>query len=260
MIFTIAVLVTAYYMVRIWRREKEPLGLVLIVGAALAAILEPMLDILGMAFHPRNQPILFETYGYPMPLWVLPLYTFYMSAFTMLVWRALERGGGPRTLWKFFGGLCFFDLVMETIGLSFDVWVYYGYQPLRIFQFPLWWAPCNAGGPVLAGIILYALRHKLPGWRSAALVVLPPISFMVSYAIVAWPTWAVLNTRLPAVVTWWGGAATLILGAAMCWFYCHLFELARHARTVPAPGPEVALDEPAVSPADLAGVGPAAIR
>jgi hypothetical protein len=229
-VFTVLVLVTVVWVIQVWRKEREPLGFVLLIGAALTSVLEPILDVLGMAFHPRNQPILFETFGRPMPVWVLPLYTFYMSAFTMLVWRALERGAGRKTLWRFFLGFCLFDFVMESIGIPLKVWVYYGNQPLRVWNFPWWWAPCNAGGPVLAGIVLYCLRRKLSGWRTIVLVCLAPISFMVSYAIVAWPTWAVLNTRLPAVVTWPAGAVTLALGAAMCWFYCHLFELARQAR------------------------------
>ena len=44
----------ALYCIRDWRRTGSALGLVLLVGGALAYLNEPIDDILGLVHHPRT--------------------------------------------------------------------------------------------------------------------------------------------------------------------------------------------------------------
>lgn len=221
---------------RSWRRDGDPIGLILVVGGALASVIEPMLDVLGLAFHPRNQPVLFTIADRPMPLWLVFLYMFFHSTFTILVWRRLQAGGGARSLWPVYGGVFAFDVVMETIGLKLQVWYYFGEQPLALWNFPLWWASCNALGPIVTGVLVYLLRERLRGWWSLALVAVPIVGFTCAYAIAATPVWAVLSTDLPATATWSAGIVTVALGIAGVWVLGEVADVIRNSRRLSPAG------------------------
>jgi hypothetical protein len=223
----------AVYAARLWRRGGGPVGLILLIGGAAAFAIEPILDALGMCFHPRNQPVVWDILGRPDPLFCLPIYMFWTGGCALLVWRALENGAARRHLWIFYGAAFVGDVLLETICLKLNAWYYYGNQPLRILDFPWWYASANAGFAVIGGVVLYVLADRLRGWGSLIAVCVPGVSIIVSYAISAWPTWAALNTNLPAAAIWPAGLATVGLGLGGVWFFTIIHQLAARARAVP---------------------------
>lgn len=221
------------YAARLWRRGHGPAGLLLLVGGTAAFAIEPILDTLGMCFHPRNQPIVWDILGRPDPLFCLTIYMFWTGGCALLVWRALENGMGRRHLWILYGAAFLSDVLLETVCLKLNAWYYYGNQPLRILDFPWWYASANAGFAVIGGVVLYVLGERLRGWGSLIAVCVPGISIIVSYAIAAWPTWAALNTTLPTVAIQPAGLAIAILGLGGVWFFSLIHALAARARAVP---------------------------
>jgi hypothetical protein len=98
------------------------------------------------------------------------------------------------------------------------VYVYYGNQPLRIVEYPVWWAPVNIAMPIVAATAIHLARRSLVGWRILAVF---PIVLMADGGVngaTAWPAWIVLNTPgLPNVVVQLGGVLTIAFAVLLVW-------------------------------------------
>lgn len=115
----------------------------------------------------------------------------------------------PRKLWYLVGIFAINDVVLETIGVKvLRVYAYFGQQPLNLWGLPLWYVPCNAIGPVVAGALFYLLRDRLAGWRIGGAIALLPMSFVGVYAVCGFPVWIALNSG-------WGALAATACGAAV---------------------------------------------
>jgi len=209
---------------RLWHRERTPIAALFMVGGALAMFMEPIVDVLGQVWFPRNgQWRLFETWGRPIP-WFIVVYIWYVGGQAFIAYRQLDKGGRSRDIWKLYG--IFF--------LANVVYAYYGHQPLNFFRLPLWWPAVNAAMPILAGTLVFLLRPYLQGWRVLAVILLIPAADGMANAAVAWPTWNALNTRLPAAVVWAAGCLTVALASLMIHFIALVAE-AKNAGRAPQP-------------------------
>ena len=211
-VYTAAVLVALVGMganaLRLWRAKGDTLPLLLMAGGALCVFLEPLVDVLGLCWYPRGSDLeLFELLGRPIPFLVLPGYTFFMGGLTVIALHRLEVVG-PRGLLQLYPFMILLELPFEILAVHTEVYVYYGQQPLRILEFPVWWLFVNTMVPVVAAVLLRAMRPWLVG--PLALVVIPflPAVDAGVNAAFAWPTWTVLNSDVPVVVTQLAGLAT----------------------------------------------------
>jgi hypothetical protein len=101
------------------------------------------------------------------------------------------------------------DIAMEELMLHYDLYYYYGHQPLiLIAKLPLWWVPCNALGQILAVALIALVKPLQKGWKLLLIPILIPICDAVAYSAISLPSWIVVNTP----VSWWvlqlGGLAT----------------------------------------------------
>ncbi|MGI8662545.1 MAG: hypothetical protein ACR2LQ_04945 [Acidimicrobiales bacterium] len=196
---------------RVWHRTKDPIPLFCILGGAVCTLLEPMVDILGLCWYPRpGQTQLFELMGRPIPMFVLPGYMFFMGGLTVLAIGVVERRG-RRALFGLFPLLMLVELPFELVANHTGVYTYYGHQPLRIFDFPVWWLFVNTLVPLTAGLAITGLRPMLRGRRGWLVVALLPMLDAGINAAAGWPTWIVLNSEVPSFVTQAGGIATCAL-------------------------------------------------
>ena len=78
--------------------------------------------------------------------------------------------------------------------------------------FPWWWIPCNVGGVFLASCIAYYFKETLTGVKAFLLSIIEPCAMGASYALVALPSWIVVNGEYSAVITQLAGVLTLVLG------------------------------------------------
>jgi hypothetical protein len=211
-------LVMAFIAWRIWRKERSPIPALCMVGGAFAVFMEPIVDVLGQVWFPRDgQWRMFETWGRPIP-WFLVVYVWYVGGQAFLSYRKLDRGARGRDIWKLYGLFFVVNVILETPGLYMDLYTYYGHQPLNFFRLPLWWPAVNAAMPILAGTLIFLLRPWLKGWRILAVIPLVPAADGMANAAVAWPTWSALNTQLPAAVVWTAGCVTVALACLMIHF------------------------------------------
>jgi hypothetical protein len=114
-------------------------------------------------------------------------------------------------LWLLFIAGIIGDFVLEAILLHFDTYYYYGWQPLVVLKFPMWWGAVNSLITMVAGAVVYRYEEFLThGWSQLQIV---PIALSISAAgntVAGWPSWLVINTDLGPATTQLGGILTFV--------------------------------------------------
>jgi hypothetical protein len=221
-IFTIAVtipwVVLFFVAVRMWRRDHTPVPLLFMLGGALCILFEPVVDVLGMCWFPRiNQWVGLEVFGRPIPLFMWPVYSWFVGGQAFLFWRAFQRGMTRDRLWRWWLILMGINVALESPGILMHVYRYYGAQPLNPWGLPLWWLAVNATMPIVAAFIVHKLFTHLTGARLLLIVALVPMADGATNGAIAWPVWTALNTRLGFWATYPAAFAVFGLAALLVW-------------------------------------------
>jgi hypothetical protein len=213
----IPIIVLGAIAVRLWRRERDAVPLLLILGGAAAMLCEPIVDVMGLCYFPRaGQWRLFEAFGRPIP-WFILVYVWYVGGQSLIALRRLERGATARDVWRLFGIFAALDVIVETPGLYMHLYTYYGKQPFNPFRLPLWWPVVNGAMPIVCATLIYLLRPRLHGWAILAVVPLVPMADALTNAAAGWPIWVTLNTRLGYAWTYPAGLITCLLAVMVVW-------------------------------------------
>lgn len=182
------------YALVVWGRRRTPVPLLLLSGATLCAINEVPLDLLGQIYFPRHEAYeAYEAYGRVIPWWVVFAYTIFfgMLSVAMLAW--LQRGVTLGRVWTGVGVICLCNALLEVTVLSTDVYFYFGYQPLRIGDFPAVWLAINSLGVLTICVVVRTFAAYFVGRRVMLLVLVPPLCQIFG----AWfgtPHYLVLNS------------------------------------------------------------------
>ena len=150
-----------------------------------------------------------------MPVWLCLAYFFYFGIATSAIWKALRKGLTQRQIWLVFCAAMLGDLIFETVLLTMNPYVYYGYQPLLLGKFPLWWMAVNAAIPLVLAALIYRFDSYFRGWRTLGVIPLALTTSAAVNAAVGWPSWLVINTDVGWVLTQVGGLATFAVACAV---------------------------------------------
>ena len=236
-----------------WSRQmRTVIPLLFLVGGLLAMFNEPIVDHNGLVWFPtEGQWTLYETFGIPQPIWLAMAYVWFFGGQPLVVWRMLERGVAPRTLWKVFAAIIVVDIILEHPGLYADLFLYYGDQPFKFTRFPLWWGVVNSTTPIVAATLVHLLRPYFAGRRVFAVALLFPVVQAATNAGTAWPVWSLLNTNQPRAVVWGAGVVTIGLCLFVVSLCIHALERYRAASAVVLPGAAEAGVVPGAGALDL---------
>jgi hypothetical protein len=198
-----------------WKRTGQPIIVLMLIGGALCSTVEPFVNIVGSVWHPMvNQVTAFELMGRGMPWFLVTGYIFYFGVLGSLTYLAFQRGVSTRQFWAWATVPMMIDVLMEELMLYFNLYYYYGEQPLiLIHKLPLWWVPCNSLGELLGVCLILKAAPLLRGWRQLFIPLLIPVCDAVAYAAISLPAWFVVNTPVPGWINQLGGIATLGLAA-----------------------------------------------
>lgn len=215
------------YFIRLSLRDRDPIPVLCLAGGAVCTLFEPIVDILGLCWYPREgQWTLFETLGRPIPVGVLFGYMWAFGGLTALAHKVLTEKG-TAALWKLYPLFIGVSIPFELVANHTGYYVYYGNQPLRILEWPAWWGPVNFGVPILAAILIARFRPWLTGWRILAVIAILPFADGAMNAGTAWPVWSALNAPdLPTAVVQAAGLLTVSLAVTFVWLL---------TRSAPAP-------------------------
>lgn len=186
------------------RERKGVVMLLMMVGGTLCAFVEPFADLIGGCYHPEiNQPTALDVLGRKIAWWSVAGYASYFGAISAINYLWYSKGITRRTIWIAFIVPIFVDIGMENAFLHYDLYYYYGNQPLAGFGYlPLWWPPINALGVFSGVVALILLNPYLKGWRLLFIPLVAPTMDLVSYALLSYPAaMAVNNPSLGPVPT-----------------------------------------------------------
>lgn len=197
-----------------FRRRKDPIPFVLSASAVGLVFPEVFVEIMGACAYPTSPDnIAFTVLGRQMSWFIVAGWLGFGAPFLYQQYVMLRNGASKRALWTLYVFAMLASIPTEEVLLHFEVYYYYGNQPLVLFaKHPFWWAPCNAGGLFLAGALAYRFRTYLSGWRSLALFLLTPMAMAGMYAFIALPAWIVVNGNYSWLITQSGGLLTVALG------------------------------------------------
>jgi hypothetical protein len=200
-------------------KGKGPLLLYCIIGGALAATFEPIVDVLGLVYMKEVDATgTFTVLDRTMPLYICFVYPWYVGGLGYLAYRLFERGIDMRGLFALWALDFVVDMFLESPGILAHTYLYYGHQPFNIWGFPLWWGFVNPVMPMLAGAFIFKLRPHLTGWGLVGVIPLIPMADGIANAAAGFPMWIALNqTDVSYVWTYAAGLATLGLSLFAVW-------------------------------------------
>ena len=196
--------------------SKKRLIVALVLSAAMIVFPEVFYDVIGAVYFPFSdtEPLgsTFTILGRTMPVWITAGWFGY-GIFAVITYAILAARPSTRVLWYAWGLTLVGDVVFEEPLLKFDVYHYYGNQPLvLVAELPWWWIPCNSVGVILAAAIAYRFRFKLRGCKSVCMFVVTPMSVTAVYGFIALPSWIATNGDYPWLLTQALGLITMVLG------------------------------------------------
>jgi len=177
-----------------WYKSRSPLAPLLLLGGALSYLNEPIVDVLGLCWHPRpGQWVALQTFG-PAPLWGLGIYTVFYGGMTYLMLQQAQRGITRRQFW--IGVLAFFivDIACELPLIGMGLYHYYGEPPFNFFGLPAYWLFINTLGPLMTVALLLRARAYFGGWRMLLIALLPMTTDAAGSIASGWPIFSALNT------------------------------------------------------------------
>ena len=141
-------------------KGQGPLLLYCILGGALAASFEPVVDVLGLVFFKERGALgTFTILDRTMPLYICFVYPWYVGGLGYLAYKLFKRGVTMRDLLLLWAADFLVDVVLESPGILAGTYLYYGHQPFNFWGFPLWWGFVNPVMPMVAGALIF---HILP--------------------------------------------------------------------------------------------------
>ncbi|GAA5175953.1 hypothetical protein GCM10023321_83080 [Pseudonocardia eucalypti] len=212
---------------RDWR-ELTFRMVVLFSGALGAVVFEGAVDRAGKLWYAEQGAWpLVTLWGVHVPLWVAPVYLWFIGGGALVIIQKIRNGGRPRDFLYIFGGIAVADLLLEIPIIKIaGLYTYYGdNQPFfhpEWFPLPLWFITTNRLldlVPAMLILVLMSARSKHVMW---AIPVVMFGSMYVSYAFVTWPTIAALHSGASALVAHLAATYTIVIGLLATYFGAQL--------------------------------------
>jgi hypothetical protein len=207
----ILVFLSLCYTLWMWKRRGTPLYFLILLGGSACMLIEPWLDLISQIWFPSDGWIVFEAYGRPMPLWGLFAYTLFFGTQTFAILELLHKGVSRAKFWLGLIGVWIFNIALEVTVLSADLYFYYGYQPLRIGDFPAVWLVLNCAGVALAAAIFMRFGDFFTGPRVLLAVAVAPVCQLAALWL-GIPHFMALNSDVSAVLKTVASAVSIVIG------------------------------------------------
>jgi len=230
---SIVCLIALAFAERMRRKSGSAVGYWLLLAGAATVINEPAVDILGLCwFAARGSIPLFKAWGVTIPLFMLPVYCWYVGGQAMIALAAIRRGSTVAQIFRLYALFAVVNVALEVPGLNMGIYAYYGNQPFEFLGFPFWWPICNALMPIVMACIVHFLLPHLKGVRVLLIILVGPMAAGVTNGAIAIPVWVALNSGMPAWAAHVASLVSLVLGLTVAFLVTRLVATdAHHARS-----------------------------
>jgi hypothetical protein len=200
--------------------KGDPTCLLFAIGGIIASGFEPVVDVMGFCFFPREGSwIAFEFHGRPIPVFVPATYGWFVGGQGYWFLTVLRNKTTTRSdVWKLWLRSFAANLLLEYPALYWGIYVYYGHQPFSVGGFPLWFPAIHAISPMMAAAFVFALQDNLKGLKKG--FVIPAIvssSYVMANAGIGWPVWVALSVDNGYGATYTAGIFTASLLITTIW-------------------------------------------
>jgi hypothetical protein len=191
---------------------------ILFSGALGAVIFEGAVDRAGKLWYAEHGAWrLVELWGTHVPLWVAPVYLWFIGGGSLFIIQRIRNGSRPRDFLFIFGGIAIADLLLEVPIIKVaKLYTYYGdNQPFfngHWFPLPLWFISTNRLFDLVPALLILVLMSFRTKWVIAAIPVVMFGSMYMSYAFVAWPTVTALHSGASPLLAHLAASYTIIVG------------------------------------------------
>lgn len=196
-------------------RVDGPAPAALLIGGALAVVNEPVLNVLGGLWHARHGAWpLFELFDRPMPVWAAGGYLLFFGAVPLVILGVLRREGSRRAFYRTIGVIMAADLAIELPVVGSGMYVYYGYQPWKLFGIlPAEWLFINGLAPAATAVLLHRFPALIGGRRWPVALALPAVTQYTAWPV-GIPFFSTFNGGASHPVLWLAATVTMALGLA----------------------------------------------
>jgi hypothetical protein len=208
--------------------------LVLFGGALGAIFFEGAIDRGGQLWYADIGAWHLTTlYGVKVPLWVMPVYLWFLGGGALFIIQKIRGGARPRDFIAIFAYITVADFALEIPLIKMaGLYQYWGdTQPFfhhDWFPLPLWYVTTNRWFdllPAMIILILMSTRIRHIEWTIPVVMV---ASCYVTYGSVTWPVIAALQNGWSETATWFAGGLTIVLGLGATYLGAHLAPRLRH--------------------------------
>jgi hypothetical protein len=192
--------------------------LVLFGGALGAIVFEGAIDRGGQLWYAEIDAWpLVHWYGVSVPLWVMPVYLWFLGGGSLWFILRIRAGATSRDFMKIFAAIVVADLLLEIPIIKIaKLYTYWGdTQPFysqKWFPLPAWYLTTNRLFDLVPAITILMVMSAGKRRLVWTIPVVMPMSIYAAYALVTWPVIGALQNDLSKTVTWGAGALTMVLG------------------------------------------------
>lgn len=196
--------------------KRDPVLAVLLAGGAICYFAEPMVDVLGLLWHPTiGQWVAVDTFR-AAPLWGLFVYAICFGGLPYFMLADFRRAGFTSgRAWTWIGVFWIVDVAVEIPILSSGLYAYYGDPPMEVLGLPLYWLFMNIAGPLATAVFLLLAGSYLRGWRVLLVAALPVSLDVAGSGVVGWPVFSALHAQPGTGVKYLAALVTVALGVAV---------------------------------------------
>ena len=212
-------LIGVSYLCREAIRHKTWLPVMLILGTFPAVFYEPLTDLLGLCIYPQiGQHTYIQTFGRKIPIYLMLAWLWYFGPFVWFFKKLFDRGIPAAVWWKIYIGSAIGCTVFELLPLHYELWHYYGAQPLVLLKMPIWWGLVNPVAIIGPGYVFHRLGSYLQGPRVLLAIPLLGMSISGIHVAASLPVSSALNTNYGTAVTLLGAILSVMVTILICGF------------------------------------------
>ncbi|WP_029896541.1 hypothetical protein [Nocardia brasiliensis] len=216
-----------------WRTERRPQMFVLIVGAVIGWLNDPAFQTLANIEVGAPTGISPGIFGYlataEEPLWCVFTYPMWVCFVSYVAFYAMKEQWPRIRLWLLFGVTSLIDALAELPYIHTGLYSYKAGQALRVFDFPIAWAPTYMSMAILLGTLLYLLDQRISGWQWLLTVPLVGSGYLALTFVAGWPL--VIGTHTNPGEPWITLWALLAIGTEIAMVYLLSMFLPKAAAT-----------------------------
>jgi|SRR5581483_10951437 len=218
-VLAVAAVLAVVAVIRTARQRRSAVPLLVLVGALLCVVYEPIGDRMVLAYYPEHGQLTAVTlFGRGIPVFIGLMYLAYIGPFVLLFDHLRRRGFTVRSWWSLWAGSAGAIVLVELAVLRLGAaWVYYGPQRTVVGHLPVWTPFTYVAFLFAIAAGVDALATRLPGRRHWLVVPAVPALLAAAHLATALPGATALYHSTDPTLILAGALASVALSALLSW-------------------------------------------